>query len=291
MRAFKINEISAVDNPAQEGATISIMKRATPAVTKAVEVEIEIDGGATNETPTEPDMTPEEKIAELEAMLSAANEKLAGYEAKAAPDAPAPDAAPAADAAESAPAMEVEVEAEAKGDCAPDMTMGKSDVVFTADDGTEYTKAADPALVKMARERDIDRKALREEIAKRRHMEFAKRAADELGHLPGVEGHKVALLAAIEGIDDDVTRKGIGAMLRANDAGLAAALVKRGTTGGVAVVGGTAEAQLDAMAKSLVADKKATDYAKAYDMALRSPEGRAIYGQIKTPTATPAPLA
>lgn len=269
MRVFKINEISVVDEPAQTGARISIMKRATvekdgmgpcddlePDMLDPEELDAADAGGdnTTTDSSQETDMTPEEKIAQLETELKAANAKLAELApAKAADPAPNPDA---------------------EGDAA---------------DAEKAAKSADPVVAKMASElskmrseREEDRKALREEIGKRKTMELAKRVSTELGHLPGDEAHKIALLAAVDGIGDESVRKGVTAILRANDSGIAEALKKRGTTGAGAESPSEPEAKLDTMAKKIASDEK-IPYSKAYSKALETAEGKTLYGQMSAP--------
>lgn len=245
MRVFKINEISMVDEPAQSPAVVSIMKRKTalPIITKQ-----------------EPGMTPEEKIAALEEQLKAAMEEIASYKT----------AAAAAAATKEAPPPDEEMKA---------AEAAKRAVVFTSADGTVYTKAHDPLLVKMARERDEDRKALRESLLKGKRLELAKRASDELSHLSGEEIHKVTLLEVIETIADETVRKAVTAILHANDAGIGEALKRRGTTGGAATMG-TAEQRLDTLVKARAAEQK-IPFAKAYGDVLDSPEGAQLYSQME----------
>lgn len=269
MRVFKINEISMVDEPAQSPAVVSIMKRRDTNVIRqnAVAIKQFLSNGSNTVKKQEPGMTPEEKIAALEEQLKAAMEELASYKA----------AAAAAATKEEAPPFDEEAMKAKKA---------KSEIAYTSTDGTVFTKADDPRLVKMARETDEYRKALAEQIIKGKRLEFAKRAQSELAHLPGEEVHKVSLLEVIDAIADEPTRAGITKMLHANDAGLAEAMKRRGTTGGVAEGSTDVNKKLEVMAKAWQTEKGVT-FAKAFDQVLNSPEGKALYAQLKTSSNAP----
>jgi hypothetical protein len=209
-------------------------------------------------------MDPAKEIAALKEKLKAAEDELAAYKAK-----KAADDETAVKAAKSATTVE------------------KADVVYTADDGSVFTKSDDQRLVKMARERDEDRKALTEEILKGKRLTFAKRATDELGHLTGDVAHKVALLEVVETIQDETIRKAVTAILHSNDNGVAQAMTRLGTTGAGATSPSEPEQKIEKLAKALSTDKKIS-FAKAYAEVLESSEGRTLYAQIQTKSAAGA---
>ena len=78
-------------------------------------------------------------------------------------------------------------------------------VVYTADDGTEFRKSHDPLLVKMAQERDEDRRELAKMRDASETSELEKRAG-ELTHLPGTIADKVEMLKAIDAIPNEEAR-------------------------------------------------------------------------------------
>lgn len=149
-------------------------------------------------------------------------------------------------------------------------------VVYTTDDGVELRKSAGDQLVSMAKKLDAQNRKLEkaEQLAKRQDLE--KRAA-AFENLPGELTAKVALLEAVDGIEDEGVRKSVLEILKADDAGLAKAFEEHGTT--EAPDAGDAEAQLETLAKKISVDQKVS-LAKGWELAAQTPEGRALYAQI-----------
>lgn len=151
-------------------------------------------------------------------------------------------------------------------------------VMYTADDGSEYLKSDDPRLVAMAKRGDVDRKARVDADAKVAESELQKRATAELSHLPGDLSVHTALLKAVDGIDDEKARMGAMEVLKSKDSRAAESFQ---TYGHVAAKGdsagnGTAEQDLDALAKKYAAEHKVTE-PMAYDQVLKTKEGAALY--------------
>lgn len=151
-------------------------------------------------------------------------------------------------------------------------------VVYTAEDGEEFRKSDDPRMVKMAKDRDEDRKIAKAEREKRESLELSKRADDELNALPGSTGAKVALLKAVGGIKDEAILKEINTLLTAANTGLAKSFETRGTG---MPASGSAEEQLENLAKSY-ATEKGVPFAKAMDEVLKTDEGTALYTQTQS---------
>lgn len=150
-------------------------------------------------------------------------------------------------------------------------------VIYTDSEGHQYHKseAKAAALAKRADDTAKENKALKEAAAS---GEFEKRAA-EYPHLKGEVAEKVALLKAVETITDAEMKGKVIEMLKANDAGLAAAMKELGTKMGATVTG--PEATLNKMAE----DKAKTDnitFAKAYDIVAQTPEGKKLYEEMLT---------
>lgn len=150
-------------------------------------------------------------------------------------------------------------------------------VVFKSADGTEYRKSDDPRLVKMARDRDADQAALAREQAIRKQADLEKRSGELFKNLSGDAATKSALLGAIESIADEATRGKVLEIVKANDAGLAAAMTRLGTSLGTNVDKKAAD-KLDDLAKKYAADNKC-DLAKAYSEVLKTAEGIELYQQ------------
>jgi hypothetical protein len=152
--------------------------------------------------------------------------------------------------------------------------------VYTADDGTVFTKAHDPQLVDLAKRADTDRKRLELEIAKSQEAVFKARANEELGHLPGDEVVKVALLKMAEQINDEKLRDGVKAALKAHNTELGKSFQRAGVGRTTTVVGGSAEKRLDALVEKHATEKKVS-MAKAWDDVLSTEEGQKIYAEIE----------
>lgn len=142
-------------------------------------------------------------------------------------------------------------------------------VIYESPDGTVFRKSDDPRIVKMARERDEDRKTLAKERAANRQAAFEKRAEDELGNLPGDVAVRAAIVEAIDGIKDENVRKAAHESIQAGNKAMKAAFAKVGrdaTPEDSAVA--DAEAELDRLAKAR-ASEKGEDYYDAYDVVVQ----------------------
>lgn len=149
-------------------------------------------------------------------------------------------------------------------------------VVYTATDGTEYTKSDDPRLVKMAKDRDADRKELAKSAAAAKDLEI-ENIAKSLTHLPGDLDARKALVKSVQSIEDEAQRTRAMDALKAQDAALGQAFKSAGTTGAAAPVS-DAETQLNELAKAEMEANGGT-FAKAYDTVLKTEQGRELYAQ------------
>jgi hypothetical protein len=152
----------------------------------------------------------------------------------------------------------------------------EGDVVYKALDGTVFTSNDDERLVAMAKRADAAEKAASEERAKLEKAELTKRAESELANLPGDTETKVDLLKAV-GDNEKI----LEILKSANEtAGLA--LDETGQSGAEAPskdAKGDAQKRLDELAKARAeADK--IDYHKAYNLVLKTEEGRNLYKQM-----------
>ena len=136
-------------------------------------------------------------------------------------------------------------------------------IVYTDTDGSEYRKSDDSRIVALAKKADKAVQAAATAEALRRNSEFAKRAEDELSNLPGDTGHKALLIKAIEGIEDEDARKAISEMLTAANTANADVLVQRGVGDARVQPGTDAVKQLDELAK-VYQKENAVSYSDAY---------------------------
>lgn len=143
-------------------------------------------------------------------------------------------------------------------------------VVFTSVDGTEFHKNDDPRLIKMAKERDEER---REALTLRKAAEDAaleKRAESDLANFPGEVEVRKAILRAVDGIGDENLRKAANEALCAQNARMHSAFVTVGAEGQSAsplaksADGSGAIDELDRLAKARAA-AEGEDYYTAYE--------------------------
>lgn len=140
-------------------------------------------------------------------------------------------------------------------------------VVYTADNGDVFKQSDDPRLVKMAKERDSERK---ENIRLQKKAEddaLTKRAETELANLPGDLSVRKALLKAAESIEDETARTGAIEALKAQNSRMGGAFTTVGAGGTPAVKADSAtaaEAELERLAKER-ASKESEDFYTAYE--------------------------
>lgn len=155
-------------------------------------------------------------------------------------------------------------------------------VVYKSDGGTEYRKSDDPRLVAMARERDEDRRELKAAKAATENARIEKRAGEIFKHAKGKPAVHVAIVKAVEGIEDEALRGEAVETLKSMDRSTRLGFETLGEDGEEAVgdLGHTtksdAEAQLDKLAKAH-AEKHGVDYATAYGKVLETSEGHELY--------------
>lgn len=145
-------------------------------------------------------------------------------------------------------------------------------VVYTSDDGTEFRKSDDARMVKMAKERDADRKELRLAKADREQAAFEKRAVEETAHFTGEVSDRAALIKAVDGIEDAEVSKRVHEMLKAADSACSNLFKRNGSSkGGPTESGGSANEELQSKADDIAKAEgfkgtAADAYAKACDV-------------------------
>lgn len=162
------------------------------------------------------------------------------------------------------------------------MEMAKSadPVVYKSmSDGTEFRKSDGAAMINMAKRVDAQDLEIAKQSAMNKHSVFVKRAADEMGNLTGEDVTKIALLAAIDTIDNEETRKSVGEMIKASNSGAAVALETIGTqTPAEMLKAGDA---LDTMAKTYAEDNKVS-VEHAYVKVLETKAGQELYNEANS---------
>lgn len=285
MKEFSIAEISAVDEPAQDPARMTIMKAKGQGINPPGEP------APVNKKEDSMSKTAEELQAELEKMAKDRDAAVAKAEAvellakmsdrekKYTAGMSKDEKKKFMDKSEDERSAMMDDEEEAK--------KAKNPVVYKAKDGTEYRKSDDQRLVEMAKRDD----AREEEMAKMRedaaNAAFEKSAMVDFAKFKGELSAKTALAKAVAGIKDEDARKSVKEMLKSAHAAVALTLKEVGGAGddyssddldGEVVTKAKAENQLDAMAKKYATENK-VDYAKAYTAVLETDEGQALYAK------------
>jgi hypothetical protein len=137
-------------------------------------------------------------------------------------------------------------------------------VEYTALDGTAYRKSAGEATIRLAKQVDEQARRLAKAEGEKATAEFEKRAEGEMGNLPGSTAVRAEVLKAVEAIQDEDVRKGGLELLKAANTAMGSTTKNRGTSLTPAPDAGSAEAQLNALAKSY-AEENDVDFYTAYD--------------------------
>ena len=265
MREFRIDRISGVDLPAQQGAIVAIMKRTTPEdvhneiVERAVRlskllnvdvkdiyridhfekaVQMAVKKAGVN-MPEETTQTNEPTLQQVQAKLDRAESIVAlSSEERAHFDALPEDMR---DTFLGKNVTDRRAEIVAKNDADP--------VVYTTTDGVEIRKSAGEAMIAIAKSNDELRKANDSLVKAREQDALEKRADVELSHLPGDLQSRAALLKAVESIPDDKQRETALAALKSQNETAKGAYRTLGHGGGLGEPSSD-EDRLDKMAKS-----------------------------------------
>lgn len=144
---------------------------------------------------------------------------------------------------------------------------------YESADGTKFYKSDDPRLIEMAKKADSDSKA-REAIEKRyRDSELKKRAGDLTDALPGDENVRVAIIEAVDGIEDEEVRKSALETLASKNKAMRKGMSALGTTADDPDdVDG--ETDFDALVKKYRKDNPEATELDAVDAVAKSAEGR-----------------
>jgi len=277
MRTFKMNEISAVDRPAQAGATALIMKR---------------DDSSPKKVKKEAPMADDDKdrIDALEKQLATATAVAKFSDATRTHYNSLDEDEQEAFLAKSDEDRQAEVdEAIAKADEEAKKTAKSDDddddenpVVHKTAGGLEIRKSDGDVAVALAKQNDDLVGKVDELVAKNDDMRIQKRAEDEFKFLPGDVKTRVSIIKSVEAIADKKERAAAEAALKAQNEAMEKAFKTYGTdTGNSADADDTPEAQLDKLAKSYAAENK-VDEAEAYNKVLETPAGRELYAQTYT---------
>lgn len=250
LRNLRLSELSLVKDGANQGARVTLMKRADGAAT-----ETGPDGGAGTARKgalrtEEHSMTDantvaalQTQVADLTKALTTANTDLA--KAKADLDAATAIVKAAQDEAITVGGVELKKS-----------VVGEGTFLVLKAQAAEVAKAKEDAEI----------------------VTLTKRAETEFANIPGEPVAKAKALKALSGLPE-AERATIEAALKAGDAALKSGTTEVGKGGQGKLEGGaTATDKLDALAKSRAESGKVS-FAKAYSEVLETPEGRELYSQ------------
>lgn len=305
-----LREISGVDNPAQPGATVLLMKRADPPKENGQQEQpmfktreellaaiqkFQTQGGTVAEMQTirksatelkAEDALPKDGVFAPEAGTTAPPvtdpalvervekaEKIAAFTAVEKAHYDTLDAAgKTAFLAKSTEARTQEI----------DLAKGDDPVVYTCDDGTLLRKSAGEHVIALAKRADTSARELAIEKAARIDADLEKRAGDLIPKLTGDMATHKALLKAVDGIADQATRDKVIAVLKAANTAAAGTFTPTGEAGHgheITKAADDPEAELDTLAKNFQTANPNTTYSAAYDAVLSTPRGAELYKQ------------
>ena len=166
------------------------------------------------------------------------------------------------------------------------------DAVYTANDGTVFTKSDDPRLVAAIIEKDSKDKEIELLKGEKADAEFERRAEIELANLPGTVAQRAGLLKSVEAIENPDHREAALKALKAGNSASEDVTKSLGTQEGAKLtksspVPGTfqksePELKLEDLAKAEAVKlglDPVKDFAKAYQVVLASDEGKDLYNQ------------
>lgn len=153
-------------------------------------------------------------------------------------------------------------------------------VIYTTESGVEFRKSDDSRMVDMAKENDQLAKRLNTEVEAGSVAKLEKRAETELGNLTGTVETRAAILKSIDSIEDEAVRTEAMKTLVAKNVANKGAFVAKGQGGPSSVsAGGSADDQLDTLAKEHLAANTGSTFAKSYQAVLATPAGEALYNE------------
>ncbi len=155
-------------------------------------------------------------------------------------------------------------------------------VVYTTTDGLKIRKSDGAVTLAMAKQNDRISKENAELRKSQDEINLRKQAGDLLKNCPGSVDVRVALVKAVNGIEDEEAREGALKILKAGNSALSKKFKKSGVTGGPSVQeildDDSPESELDKKAKELAKSENIT-YSEAYAKVLNTDEGKDLYAK------------
>ena len=278
MRSFKMNFISAVDNPAQEGARSLLLKRQSTEDNSAVLAETSEQEALKSESPGTVTITKTNEEETMNEEMQKSLDSLVARLEKAEKIAELNDVEKEHYNSLDVSKKDAFLSSDAKSrEASIEKNHGEDPVVYTDASGVDYHKSDDIRLINSVKSSD---KAIEKakQLTESRHIDLLKvQAKEDLQFYPGEEVTKVALLNKVSEIADDATRDAVIGMLKANNEQLCKAFDSLGHSVDLAVAEGP-EVELNKIAEE-IAKRDGVSFEIAYVKALDSEEGASLYAQ------------
>ncbi|MEE8609006.1 MAG: hypothetical protein V3S55_15485 [Nitrospiraceae bacterium] len=213
----------------------------------------------------------ETQVADLTAQLDRANKVSELNDVEKAYLAKLDDAAKDTFLAKSAEDRATEVEAVVKAATDADP------IVYTTKGGIELRKSAGEVLIALAKSNDELVAANKVLVASSESASYEKRVAEDFAHIPGDTATRVAMLKAIDGIEDKDQREAALNALKAQNEAMSKAFDTLGNTG--SPVPGSASDELDKLAKAHQVANPGMSYEIAYDTISQTTKGAELYAK------------
>ena len=154
-------------------------------------------------------------------------------------------------------------------------------VVYKDLEGNEYRKSDDQRVVAAVKRADKATEKLEKKDEELVNERLEKRAKEELPNLPGEDKVKVAVLKAVDGIEDDDLKKGALELLKSHNTALEKSTETHGHRDQSVA---DAEEELQKMAQKHYEDSKdeSKTFEKSYSEICKTDKGKKLYEQVLT---------
>lgn len=262
---LQIDEISAVDEPAQEGAKVTMLKRKNTENDKGTDMETKDTGNIDSKVNIEKSMAKlSAELGRLKNVVALNPKERIFFD----------------DLVEDEQASFLGAKSDvrmAKMDAVIHKAKADDPIVYTTLDGLKLYKSAGDALIQMAKVNDDLKTRLDDAEAVLDREKLEKRANIELAHMPGTVRERAALLKAVDSMADPL-KEGAMKILVAQNKNMQRAY----KTFGVSIPPSDEDSsvdKMDKMAKALMDKNPGMTIEKAGAQVLLTPEGSDLYSQ------------
>lgn len=262
---LQIDEISAVDEPAQEGAKITMLKRKNTENDKGTDMETKDTGNIDSKVNIKKSMAKlSAELGRLKNVVALNPKERIFFE----------------DLVEDEQASFLGAKSDvrmAKMDAVSHKAKVNDPIVYTTLDGLKLYKSAGDVLIQMAKVNDDLKTRLDDAEAVLDREKLEKRANIELAHMPGTVRERAALLKAVDSMADPL-KEGAMKILVAQNKNMQRAY----KTFGVSISPSDDDSsvdKMDKMAKALMDKNPGMTIEKAGAQVLLTPEGSDLYSQ------------